>query len=85
MANRALIAGILGLALTLAAATKLPYLELLATPGVFVAASLGMGTIHEPGSLGLGALAATIWVATFLVWSMLAYAVLALRKSRDAA
>ena len=83
--TRIVISIIIGLALTGAAASRLPYLELLAGPGVFLAMALGAGTVHEPGPFGLNTTVLIIWLGTLFVWSGVAYGGLAFHGWRRAA
>jgi hypothetical protein len=83
--SRILFAIVIGVVLTGAAAIGLPYLEFWASPGALLANGLGVGTVHEPGPLGLTTTVATIWLGTFLVWSGVAYGVLAIRDRRRVA
>jgi hypothetical protein len=80
--SRILIAILIGVALTGAAASRLPYLDLLATPGAFLASGLGAGTVHEPGPSGLTTTVSIIWLGTLVVWSGVAYGALAFHGRR---
>ena len=83
--TRIAISIVIGLALTGAAAFRLPYLELLAGPGVFLAMAFGAGTVHEPGPFGLNTTLLIIWLGTLFVWSGVAYGALAFHSWRRAA
>jgi hypothetical protein len=83
--SRTAVAIVIGVALTGAAASRLPYLESLAAPGVVLASGLGAGTVHEPGPFGLNTTVLIIWLGTLLVWSGVAYGALAVYGRRRAA
>jgi hypothetical protein len=76
--GRVLLAVAIGMGITVVAALQLPYLELLAAPGVFLASAVGAGTVHEPGLEGPAATVVIIWLGTLVVWIGVAYAALAL-------
>jgi hypothetical protein len=80
--RRIVIATLIAILLTVAAATKWSYLEGLVVPGIVLAQFFCASTVHEAGIVGVGASVTIIWLSTFLVWSLVAYGVLSIRVSR---
>jgi hypothetical protein len=80
--SRGFIAFLVGLGLTAASALPLSFAEFLLVPGVVVATVVGAGTVHEPGRWGGVWTVAVIYVSSFLIWGVLAYAVTSLITKR---
>jgi hypothetical protein len=53
-------------------------------PGRAVAPWVGAGTVHEPGSLGLGVTLVIIYFVSGLSWAALAYGILLISGKRHA-